>query len=243
MPALDYDYDYYEYRNGRRVTGSSYNNKVGTNRVATTRSANPRVNANRTYQTTVNRKINTATKTTQKRVTTNKTKTIQKTVTNNILKRKSNIDIPLESSKKIANKPKEMTLKKPVVEEKAKISFASAIKNVALVSVFFFLFFLVCYRYSLINEQFNGINKLKKELTVLETTNEQLQADIESKTDLTYVERYAKYQLGMQKPTSSQIQYINVEKKDRITTPVTIDEEEELNWFEKAVSEIRKIID
>ena len=38
-----------------------------------------------------------------------------------------------------------------------------------------------------------------------QTINEQIQADIDSQTDLSYIENYAKYQLGMQKPKEEQI--------------------------------------
>ena len=84
---------------------------------------------------------------------------------------------------------------------------------------------MICYRYSVLNEEFSGIKKLQTQLVEAQAVNDQLQAEIESKTDLTYVENYAKYQLGMQKPSASQIQYVNVEKQDKITKPVTIEDE------------------
>ncbi len=237
MPALNYDYDYYEYRNGRRTSSASAQQKAlnakmnnTTRKVAQSRNATPKQNvvSKRSVE-----KVQTKKQTSKAQVSKRKVAT----------SRKSSIDIPLTSSKKIINKPKEMTLTKPKIKSKTKSNVGVTLKNVALVSVFFALFFMVCYRYSVINEEFSEINTLKSDLIKIQNANDQVQADIESKTDLTYVENYAKYQLGMQKPSSSQIQYVSVEKQDKITTPVTIAEESELNWFEKIVSELRKIID
>ncbi|MBQ9267810.1 MAG: septum formation initiator family protein, partial [Clostridia bacterium] len=192
-------------------------------------------------KTTSVRRATTATKAPETKRVPKKTNiaTTKKPVT----KTKSSIDISLESSKKLNNKPQEMSLKKAQVAAKPKTSLTSVLRNIALVSVFFSLFFMICYRYSVINEKFNSIKKMKNELAEIQAVNGQVQADIESKTDLTYVENYAKYQLGMQKPTSSQTQYVSVEKKDKITTPVVMEDENEMNWFEKIINEIRKIID
>lgn len=246
MPALNYDYDYYEYRNGRRV-GSSVsknNSTISTNRTYNAQ-RNTAVRRN-IVQTSNIKKVNAQVRSTSKNkqnVTTRKVNASKVAKPNVKVQstKKSKIDIPLESSKKIANKPEAMKLNAP--KSQSKINTTSILKNAATVSVFFCLFFVVCYRYSLINEQFSGIKKLKTELATIQTANEQVQADIESKTDLTYVENYAKYQLGMQKPTSSQIQYIKVDKQDRISTPITINEEEEMNWFENIIDSIRKYID
>ncbi len=251
MPALNYDYDYYEYRNGRRTT-----NSVSTQpKSALTKSTTATRRTTNVAGTSAQRKTETLNKTTKKatvtkkstnKVSTNKAQrkaTVSKNQKNANSVKRSSIDIPLTSSKKIKNKPAEMTLKKPKVKTKSKSSIGVTLKNIALVSMFFALFFMVCYRYSVINEEFSEVNTLKNELVKLQNANEQVQADIESKTDLTYVENYAKYQLGMQKPSSSQIEYVNVEKQDKITTPVTISEDVELTWFEKVVNEIRKIID
>ena len=237
MPALNYDYDYYEYRNGRRTSSASVQSKTPnakmtntTRKVTQSRNATPKKNvvSKRSVEKVQTKKQTSTAQTSKRKVATNI---------------KSGIDIPLTSSKKIINKPKEMTLTKPKIKSKTKSNVGVTLKNVALVSMFFALFFMVCYRYSVINEEFSEINTLKGDLIKIQNANDQVQADIESKTDLTYVENYAKYQLGMQKPSSSQIQYVSVEKQDKITTPVTIAEESELNWFEKIVSELRKIID
>ena len=99
----------------------------------------------------------------------------------------------------------------------------------------------ICYRYSIINEKFNSVEKAKKELLNAQTINEQLQADIDSETDISYIENYAKYQLGMQKPQDSQIVYINVEKQDKIFTPINLEEEQDDDWFGDLMEKIASI--
>ena len=253
MPALDYDYDYYEYRNGRRVGSvASKPRTTSTNRAyATPKTTTTRRTTSQVAKPTTRKVATTRTATVKKQATTNKKVAVQKSVVTKKKQvttakpkatnvKKSKIDIPLESSKKLAKKPEAVKLS---AKTNAKTNSTNTLKNLALVSVFFCLFFMVCYRYSLINEQFSNIKKLKSELLTIQTSNEQIQADIESKTDLTYVENYAKYQLGMQKPSNSQIQYVHVDKQDKITTPVSISEEQEMNWFESLIYEIRKIID
>ena len=97
----------------------------------------------------------------------------------------------------------------------------------------------ICYRASIKNEKFNSIERAKKQLLNAQTVNEQLQADIDSETDISYIENYARYQLGMQKPQDSQIMYINVEKQDKIYTQTKLDDEEKAqSWFDVVVEKI-----
>ena len=102
----------------------------------------------------------------------------------------------------------------------------------------------IVYRFSLINEKFNEVEKAKKRLANSITINEQIQADIDSQTDISYIENYAKYQLGMQKPQESQIVYVNNEKKDKIFTPIKIDSEvHERTWFDEVVENVASIFE
>ena len=98
--------------------------------------------------------------------------------------------------------------------------------------------FCILYRSSMINEKFNMVEKAKKELVTIQTVNEQLQSEIERETDLSYIENFAKYQLGMQKPQDSQIVYVNIQKQDRVLTPVVIEEDIEESWFDKLVEKV-----
>lgn len=250
MPLASVDYDYYEYVNGQRTNRASY--VVGNTAVKRTTSTT----ATRRPTTTVPQRTTTARRTTttaKKPATTTvrKTTTARKTATTTTTTTKKpttaktykhNIDIPLSTKSTIKNKPKEMELKKPKTS-KATLTIKETFVRVLYVAIFFAAGLGICYRYSLINEQFSEIKNLKKEYENVQTINAQIQTDIDSKTDLTYIENYAKYQLGMQKPTNSQLKYISIEKQDKILAPVVIEEEDNASWFEKAYMEFKKIID
>lgn len=260
MPLASYDYDYYEYVNGRRVNKTTYGTSTANRRTSATT-----YQSRRTSAATQTRKNTTsvAKTQTQRNVTTKRaiqngnkkvsTSSVKKTATRNtptkrtttkkptVQKKKYDIDIPIRTSSKIVNKPKEMTLKKP--KTKKGITLKDALSKTFGVAIFFIVAFAICYRYSLINEEFIALKGVKKEYENIQNVNEQIQADIESKTDLTYIENYAKYQLGMQKPSNSQIKYVSIEKKDKILTPVIIEEKTESNWFETICAEVRKVLD
>ena len=205
MPALNYDYDYYDYVNS-------------------------------------NRKSNAKTVPVKKMVQSN-CATSQNTRVKPQTRKKKNIDIEIKPRVSTRNlqKPQAMKLQKP--KSNVKLKKKSNTKAIFFIIVGFAAFFMICYRYSLINENFLAVNDLKDELEDVKTVNEQIRADIENNTDLTYVENYAKYQLGMQKPSTSQIKYVNVEKEDKIVSPVVIEEEKQDSIFYKIVNEIKKFID
>ena len=77
--------------------------------------------------------------------------------------------------------------------------------------------------------------KLKKELETLNNSNAQLQLLAEQSINLSYVEQYAKENLGLQKPQNYQIEYINVNKQDLIDNNVI---NENKNWFEEIIFNI-----
>ena len=45
----------------------------------------------------------------------------------------------------------------------------------------------------------------------------------------------------MQKPQDSQIVYVNIQKQDRVLTPVVIEEDVEESWFDKLVEKISNL--
>lgn len=256
MPLASYDYDYYEYINGHRTNKTTYATQTASKRTTsqtrktTTSSQNRRATSTTKTQpraTTTTRKKNVnstakrPTNTTAKKTTTRNVAT--KKTTPKATTRKYDIDIPIRTSSKITEKPKEMTLKKPKAKVNPVTAFKEALARTFGIAVFFAIAFAICYRYSLINEEFIALRNVKKEYENIQNVNEQIEADIESKTDLTYIENYAKYQLGMQKPSDAQLRYVNIEKKDRVLTPVTIEEKTETNWFTNLCKEIGKILD
>ena len=154
------------------------------------------------------------------------------------------------SLKNIKSKPEEAELEDVLTEKEERKERRRAerrkafriLRNTFLCIVGFSVAFFICYRYSLINEKFNQVEKAKKELLNIQTVNEQIQADIESETDLSYIENYARYQLGMQKPQDSQTIYINTEKQDKIFTPVTMeDDTQHKSTFDSIIEKISSI--
>lgn len=227
MPAVKYAYDYDEYRD-RSQKGVAKNARSVS--VSSNMSAQRKVS--RTPESTRNmvRSV-TSQKTTQRKVTSNVRK-----------KEHVNIDIPIATKKKInVEKPKEMKLTKPKAKAKAKVIATK--KGIILGTVIVAFLFLICMRYTEINEKFNEVNALEKDLASAKALNQQLNANIESKTDLGYIEKYAKYQLGMQKPNESQIVRIAYEKRDKISTPIIIDEEEDSSFFSRLFNDLRNLID
>lgn len=229
MPALNYDYDYYEYLNGHRVRPLASNSQVRVNK-----------NINNKPKA-VNKKATSKTSSTKKRKT-NSIKTTNKTVTKKS-KPKKELEMKSRAPNKNIKKPKEMSLTKPKTVTKNKVKQKNIFNKIIFTTILFAVFYMICYRYSMINEKFLEIKKMKSELSEIQAINGQLEAEIENKTDLKYVENYARYQLGMQKPSTSQIKYINVEKQDRISVPVVIEEQKEESFLTKIIKELMKIID
>lgn len=227
MPAVKYAYDYDEYR-GRSQKGVAKNARSVS--VSSNMSAQRKVS--RTPESTRN----------MVRSVTSQNTTPRKATSNVRKKEHVNIDIPIATKKKInVEKPKEMKLTKPKAKAKAKVIATK--KGILLGTVIVAFLFLICMRYTEINEKFNEVNALEKDLASAKALNQQLNANIESKTDLGYIEKYAKYQLGMQKPKESQIVRIAYEKRDKISTPIIIDEEEDSSFLSRLFNDLRNLID
>ncbi|MCI8384436.1 MAG: hypothetical protein HFJ33_06235 [Clostridia bacterium] len=98
----------------------------------------------------------------------------------------------------------------------------------------FIILLTISYRNSQINEKFNQVQSLKRELSLIQKENEQLKVSIANSVNLNTVEKLAKEKLGMQKLTNKQTMYITLPKKDYVeaTTEEVIIKDEK-NWFEK----------
>ena len=109
-----------------------------------------------------------------------------------------------------------------------------------LVLAIFAVLFTISYRNTRINEKFNEIQNLRRQLSSLQKQNEQLQVTIENSLNLSNIEKQAKEKLGMQKLTNKQTVYVSLPKKDYIesaTEKVEISDTNE-NWFQKLVDKI-----
>lgn len=168
-----------------------------------------------------------------------KTMSAQRKVSRNI-----HVDSPVVVKKKVEiQKPKEIKLSKPVEKVNSKTKVEKAKKSILATVAIFGMLFVICTRYAQINELTHKIGSLEKDLASVESLNQQLSAQVDSKTDLNYIEKYAKYQLGMQKPDEKQIVRIAYDKQDRISTPIDIKEEKEEGFFEKIFNDLKNLID
>lgn len=234
MPAVKYAYDYDEYR-GRSQKGVAKSARSVSD--SSNMSAQKKVSSNRNSRTPE------STRNMVRNVTSQNT--VKKRATSNVKKREhADIDIPITVKKKVViEKPKEMKLNRPKSKAQSKAKANATKKGILLGIVIVAFLFLICMRYTEINEKFNEVNVLEKDLASARALNEQLNANIESKTDLGYIEKYAKYQLGMQKPTESQIVRIAYEKRDKISTPIMIDEEEDSSFLSRLFNDLKNLID
>ena len=89
-------------------------------------------------------------------------------------------------------------------------------KMIKYVCVGFAILFAISFRNAKIDENFEKVQSLKKELAAVEKENSQLELAIESSMNLSNIEQQAKELLGMQKLTSKQIVYVDFEKTDHI---------------------------
>ena len=130
--------------------------------------------------------------------------------------------------------------KRPNVKISAEEKKKRTKMTVTIIAIFALLL-TISYRNSQINEKFNKVQTLKRELSSLQKENEQLKVGIENSLNNNYIEQQAKEKLGMKKLTNKQTVYITLPKKDYVESPsekVVIEEENEKNWFEQFVDSI-----
>ena len=106
----------------------------------------------------------------------------------------------LEPEIKKKNKKAKLKIVEDVPRQKVKISSEQKKqqRKVTLIVIGVFLLLLtISYRNSQINEQFNNVQKMKRELSTLQKENEQLKVSIENGLNLNTIEKLAKEKLGM----------------------------------------------
>lgn len=112
---------------------------------------------------------------------------------------------------------------------------AKKIKMTLSIIAVFAVLLTISYRNSTINEKFNRVQSLKRELSTLQKENEQLKVGIENSLNNNYIEQQAKEKLGMKKLTNKQTVYVTLPKKDYVESPserVAIDDDKEKGWLD-----------
>lgn len=112
-------------------------------------------------------------------------------------------------------------------------------KAVLYVLLGFTILFAISYRNSLITENFNKKEELKKELSVLQKENAQIEISIQNSLNLANVQKAASSMLGMKKLDDSQKVYVSLPKKDYVepaSEQVIVTEEK--GWFEELIDKL-----
>lgn len=142
------------------------------------------------------------------------------------------------------NRPqkKKIRVVEDLPKQDVKISKAEKKRQTKLTFVvigIFIILLTVSYRNSQINEKFNHVQTLKRELSMIQKENEQLEVSIQNSVNLNTIEKLAKEKLGMQKLTNKQTLYIALPKKDFVESATEeVQVEEEKNWFEQWIEKI-----
>ena len=113
------------------------------------------------------------------------------------------------------------------------------VKLTFLVIGIFMILLTISYRNSQINEKFNYVQTLKKDLSSIQKENEQLKVSIENSVNINTIEKLAKEKLGMQKLTNKQTVYVTLPKKDYVeAASEEVVVKEEKNWLEEFIEKI-----
>ena len=100
----------------------------------------------------------------------------------------------------------------------------------------------VAFRYASVTQINYENHKLQQEYEQLNATMENMQVDIESSMSIAEIANIAEKKLGMHKPLSYQIEYVNVETIDQTeyeNTEFTKEENLDLAWHQKAIESIK----
>ena len=139
------------------------------------------------------------------------------------------------SPRKIKANPKKKSKSKPYLLKTKKT--AKKVKDkpnlLFAMSIVFVMLFIIIYQNSMVNQSFSQLQSLKKQAITLQKENDQLEVNIQNSINLNNIETSAKEILGMQKLTSAQTVYLNLEKQDSVeATAEAVIIEEEKNIME-----------
>ena len=148
----------------------------------------------------------------------------------------------LELNYERKSKKRKLEIVEDIPRQKVQISSSQKKRQRQLTLIvigIFVVLLTISYRNSQINEKFNQVQELKKELASLEKENEQSEVSIENSLNFNNIEKIAKEKLGMQKLTNKQTVYVTLPKKDYVE-PATEDViiRDETNWFQEFVNKI-----
>ena len=140
--------------------------------------------------------------------------------------------------------PKKSTASKKTIDAQKQVKVAKNknIKIMIYLGIIFAMLFAVSYRNALVAQRYSELKAMKAQLSKIEKENEQIEVNIESKTNLSAIEKRAKEELGMKKLNDSQTVYVSLDKSDYIESAAdSVKLEEDINWFEKIIDTIKNM--
>lgn len=135
---------------------------------------------------------------------------------------------------------KKIKVKPYLLKSKKNVRKANDKPNLLLaMAIVFIMLFIIIYRNSMVNQSFSQLQNLKKQATMIQKENDQLEVNIQNSINLNNIETSAKEMLGMQKLTSAQTVYLSLEKQDYVeATAESVIIEEETNLIETIKNKI-----
>ena len=153
------------------------------------------------------------------------------------------ITIEKKSKPAVKKAKKTVSTKKVLPKAKVKKQCKYNYKPIVYIAITFVMLFIISYRNSQINENYNQKEAIRSQVASVQKQNEQLRVNIENSLNLSVVEKEAKEQLGMQKLDNNQKIYVNLNKSDYIDTA---SEEVEIKtdkpWYEILLDKLTQII-
>lgn len=110
-----------------------------------------------------------------------------------------------------SQRSKKQVKRKKVVK---KVKQVANFKSTAMILCVLALSLLVVYRFNVISEKNLSIINFKNDLSKLESNIASIEMDSYTKHDLNYIEDYAKQKLGMQKPDTAQVIYVDTSNNE-----------------------------
>lgn len=133
------------------------------------------------------------------------------------------LDLPTRNRERLKVLKEEIKVEEKPAVSKVSESFTQKYKLLFVGAAIFAMFMTLIYRYNLINAKNMENLKIEKEYNKIKAEVSLAQIELERRISLSTIEAYAKQKLGMQKPTKSQIIYIDTRnfeediQKDDIT--------------------------
>lgn len=141
------------------------------------------------------------------------------------------------NTKKIKGKAKEIKSKKYKDKVKAQEAAVARVNFTIVMVIVLGSILLLMYRNVKIRESFAGIQALSKEVSSLEKENSQLVVSMQNNLNLSNIESTAASTLGMQKLSSKQTVYINLDAKNYTEiSQKSIIKEEKTSFMQKIVN-------